>query len=203
MDNVYVCSQHEIRAASSPSLRFYFAVKLLTFCTRCCSIYFTFTALYSNFSCVKAQVSVLVMLRTYVELLSNFFNMWNMLVSLLLYPFFTKCSNRVVWKLSCCMKRCCTAINTYLFELIQWADEESFSLYRQIATVKHPQPLIDVNYNSDKSKSIVVYVRVCCFWWCWSFQLRVFSSLTCLSDILFLHFYLRYFLWHRWNYKCW
>jgi hypothetical protein len=40
------------------------------------------------------------------------------------------------------LKRCFARINTCLCELIRCAGEESVSLYRQISTVKHPQPLI-------------------------------------------------------------
>ena len=42
-------------------------------------------------------------------------------------------------------KGCFVRINTCLCELIQCTGEESVALYRQIPTVKHPQPLIELN----------------------------------------------------------
>ena len=51
------------------------------------------------------------------------------------------------------LKQCFARINTCLCELIWCAGEESVGNYIQISTVIHPQPLIAVNYNSDKSKS--------------------------------------------------
>jgi len=65
------------------------------------------------------------------------------------------------------LKRCYTRKNTCLCELIQCAGEESVGLYRQICTVKHPQPLIAVNHNSDKSNSTIVHVRKCCCFVCY------------------------------------
>ena len=35
-------------------------------------------------------------------------------------------------------------------ELIRCAGEESVGLYRQISTVRHPQPVIEVNYKCDR-----------------------------------------------------
>jgi len=43
------------------------------------------------------------------------------------------------------LKRCFARINKCLCELIQCAGEESVGLYRQISTVIHPQPLIELN----------------------------------------------------------
>jgi len=58
------------------------------------------------------------------------------------------------------LKNCFTRENTCLCELIGCACEESVGLYRQISTVKHSQSLIAVNYNSDKSNSTIVHVRM-------------------------------------------
>jgi hypothetical protein len=49
-------------------------------------------------------------------------------------------------------------INTCLCELVQCAGQESVGLYRQISNVKHPQPLIKVNYKSDTSKTRIEHI---------------------------------------------
>jgi hypothetical protein len=60
------------------------------------------------------------------------------------------------------LQRRFTRINTCLCELIRCAGEESVGLYRQVSSVKQPQKLIEVNYNSDKSTSTILNVRMCC-----------------------------------------
>ena len=67
------------------------------------------------------------------------------------------------------LKRCFTGINTCLCELIVCTGEESVGVYRQISTVKHPQPLIAVNYNCDKSKDRIMRERMCCGFVCDAF----------------------------------
>jgi hypothetical protein len=52
----------------------------------------------------------------------------------------------MVINLSVLVKVCFIRINTCLCELIQCAGEESVGLYRQISTVKHPQPLIEFTH---------------------------------------------------------
>ena len=64
------------------------------------------------------------------------------------------------------LKGCFSRINKCLCELIQCAGEESVGLYRQISTVKHPQLLIEVNYNSDRPKSRIQHVRRSCDFLC-------------------------------------
>jgi hypothetical protein len=108
--------------------------------------------------------------------------------------------NVLVINLPVLLKRCSTRINTYLFEMIQCAGEESVGLYRQISTVKHPQQLIEVNYNSDKSRSTIVYVRMCCGFVSDAFDLFIsmfsFHTLVLVTfyfgDILFHYIYLCY-----------
>jgi hypothetical protein len=52
------------------------------------------------------------------------------------------------------LKGCFVRINTCLCELIECTGEESVALYRQIPTVKHPQPLIELNtFVIDQRKS--------------------------------------------------
>ena len=57
------------------------------------------------------------------------------------------------------LKGCSRRINTCLCELIQCAVEESVGIYRQIYTVKPPQPLIKVNYKSDRPNSRIEHIR--------------------------------------------
>jgi 7tm Chemosensory receptor. len=64
------------------------------------------------------------------------------------------------------LKECFSRINKCLCELIQCAGEESVGLYRQISSVKHPQQLIEVNYNSDRPKSRIQHVRRGCDFLC-------------------------------------
>jgi len=52
-------------------------------------------------------------------------------------------------------KGCYTRKNTGLCELIQCAGWESVGFYRQISTVRHPQPVIEVSHNCDWSKSTI------------------------------------------------
>jgi hypothetical protein len=64
-------------------------------------------------------------------------------------------------KLAVLVKRCFTRIKTCLCQFIQCAAVESVDLYRQIYTVKHPQPLIAVNHNPFESNSTILDVRMC------------------------------------------
>jgi hypothetical protein len=58
------------------------------------------------------------------------------------------------------LKLCFTRINTCLCDLIECADEESLGLYIQTSVVKNTQPLIDVNFKSDKWKGRIVHIGV-------------------------------------------
>ena len=55
-----------------------------------------------------------------------------------------------------------------LCELIWCAGEESVGLYMQKSTVKHPQPLIAVNYKFDTSRSTTVHVNMGCGFVCYT-----------------------------------
>jgi len=116
---------------------------------------------------VKAQISVLVPLNTLsaflifckfetkncpefcLDIIMTVSVLWINLVTVLFI------------NLAVLLKRRFTRINTCLCELIQCAGEESFGLYRQISTVKHTLPLIEINNNSDGSISTTVHVRMC------------------------------------------
>jgi len=64
------------------------------------------------------------------------------------------------------LKGCFTRINTCLGELVQFAGEESVGLYRQISTVKHPLPLIEVNNKSVRPKIRIEHIRRGCDFLC-------------------------------------
>ena len=88
------------------------------------------------------------------------------------------------------LKQSFTEINTCLCELIGCAGEESVGLYGQIYTVKHPQPLIAVNHNSDRSNSTIVHVRMCCGFVCDAvglfnsvFSIHTFGLVICFHYI--------------------
>jgi hypothetical protein len=68
--------------------------------------------------------------------------------------------------LAAVLKECFTKINTSLCELVQCAGQESFGLNRQISTVVHPQPLIEVNNKSDGPKIRMEYIRRGCDFLC-------------------------------------
>jgi hypothetical protein len=64
------------------------------------------------------------------------------------------------------LKGCFTRINKCLCELVQCAGQESVGLYRQISTVIHPQPLIEVNNKSDRPKMRMEHIRQGCDFLC-------------------------------------
>ena len=74
--------------------------------------------------------------------------------------------------------------------MIQCAGEESFGVYRQISTVIPPQPLIEVNHNSDKSKNTVVHVRIICVFVCDAVDL--FNSVFSVHTLVLVTFYSHY-----------
>jgi hypothetical protein len=55
--------------------------------------------------------------------------------------------------LAALLNECFTRNKTCLYEVIQYACEDSVGLYRQISTVKYSQQLIEVNYKSYRRKS--------------------------------------------------
>ena len=64
------------------------------------------------------------------------------------------------------LKGCFTRRNTCLGELVQCAGEESVGLYRQIFTLKHPLPLIEVNNKSNRPKNRIQNIRRGCDFLC-------------------------------------
>jgi hypothetical protein len=61
---------------------------------------------------------------------------------------------------------------------------------RQISAVKHPQPLIEVNYNSDKSYSTVVYIKMRYGFVCDAVDL--FNSMFSIHTLVLVTFYSLY-----------
>ena len=93
------------------------------------------------------------------------------------------------------LKRCFTRINMCFCELIGCAGEESLGFYRQLSTVKHPQMLIALNYNSDKSSNTIVHVRMWCGFVCDAVDL--FNSMFSIHTLVLVTFYSHYiYLWH-------
>jgi hypothetical protein len=74
--------------------------------------------------------------------------------------------------------------------MIRCEGEESVSVYTQIFTVKHPQPLNEVNHNSDKSKSTKVHVRMICDCVCDAVDL--FNSVFSVHMLVLVAFYSNY-----------
>jgi len=68
--------------------------------------------------------------------------------------------------LAAVLKGCFTRINTSLCELVQCAGLESVGLYRQISTVIHPQPLIEVKNKSDSLKIRIEHITRGCDFVC-------------------------------------
>jgi len=60
------------------------------------------------------------------------------------------------------LKGCFRRINTSLCELVQCAGQESVGLYRQISTVIHRLPLIELNNKCDRPKNRIEHIRRGC-----------------------------------------
>jgi hypothetical protein len=90
------------------------------------------------------------------------------------------------------LNECFTRINTCLFDLIQCAGEESVGIYRQIATVKHPQQSIKVNYNSDRPKCRLEHIWQGCDFLCDFVDL--FNSGCSAHTIVLVIFYVVMFI---------
>jgi hypothetical protein len=142
---------------------------LLSFNSSTCS---TFTSYDRNFNCINGQLCVLVTLHSlnsvlvilafdvtgYVQICRYFVITASIFSIYLVTLLFTN--------LAVLLKRCLTRINTCLCELIQRAGEESVGASRQISIVKVSQPLIEVNYKSNKSKGKIVHIRMSCDFVC-------------------------------------
>jgi len=91
------------------------------------------------------------------------------------------------------LKQCFTRINSCLYELTWCAGERSVGLYIQISTVQHAQPLIAVNYISDKWSSPKVHLRMICNFVCVAGDLfnSLFSFHT-LVLVTFIHTFIHY-----------
>jgi hypothetical protein len=90
------------------------------------------------------------------------------------------------------LNKCFTRINTRLIDLIQCAGEESVGIYRQIATVTHPQQLIEVVYKSDRPKSRLEHIWQGCDF-LYDF-VDLFNSVYSAHTIVLLTFYVVMFI---------
>jgi hypothetical protein len=142
---------------------------LLTFNS---SIHKIFVSYGRNFNYVIAQVFVLVAVSALCTILialsfqdTDFLIacvFFSMTVSMLSVNLVTL----LFINLAVVLKGCFTRINTCLCELVQCAGEESVGLYRQISTVKQPQPVMKVNNKSDRPKIRIDHIRRGCDFLC-------------------------------------
>ena len=142
-----------------------FLYMLLSFSS---SIHNIFISCGRNFNYVKDQVSVILTLhaliafviirtfevKSYLRLLYFFVMVLSVLSINVVTVLFIH--------LAVLLKRCLASINTCLCDLIGCAGVESVGLYRQIASTECPQPLIKVNYNSDRPKGRIMHMRLGC-----------------------------------------
>jgi hypothetical protein len=94
--------------------------------------------------------------------------------------------------LAAVLKGCFTRINKCLCELVQCAGQESVGLYKQISSVIHPQPLIEVNNKSDRPKNRIEHIRQCCDFLC-DFVDR-FNSAYSAHTLILVTFYVVIFI---------
>ena len=129
------------------------------------SIHSKFISCGRNFNYVMTQVFVLVTIHALCSILLALSRKFvdfiiacrsvSMTVSVLSVSLVTL----LFINLTVVLKECFRRINTCLCELIQCAGEESVGIYRQISTVKQPQPLIKVNYKFDRPKIRIEHIR--------------------------------------------
>jgi len=136
------------------------------------SIHKIFVPCGRNFNYVMALVFVLLMIYTLCTIpLARSFQSMDLAIACLFFSMAVS-----VWSVNLVcllfinlaveLKGCFTRINTCLGELVQFAGEESVGLYRQISTVKHPLPLIEVNNRSDRPKISIEHIRRGCDFVC-------------------------------------
>ena len=90
------------------------------------------------------------------------------------------------------MKGYFTKINGCLCEVIQCTGEESFGLYRQMSTVKHPQRLIAVSNKSDSPRIRIEHIRRGCDFLCDFVDL--FNSVYSVHTLILVTFYVVIFI---------
>ena len=135
---------------------------LLSFNSSICDIFISYGR---NFNYVMVQVFVLVTIHAVCTVLSALpfhFKDFTRVCGFLSTSVSILSVNLVCLlfiNLAVVLKGCFTRINTCLCELVQCAGEESVGLYRQISTVKHPQPLIEVGTKSGRPKIRIERIR--------------------------------------------
>ena len=142
---------------------------LLTFNS---STHKTFVSCGRNFNYVMAQVFVLVTIYGLCSILIklSFHSLdleracgyFSMTVSVLSLNVVTL----LFINLAVVLKGCFRRLNTCLCEVVQCAGQDSVGLYRQISTVIHLQPLIEVNNKSDRPKNRIEHIRRGCDFLC-------------------------------------
>ena len=90
------------------------------------------------------------------------------------------------------LKGCFTRINKCLCELVQCAGQESVGLNRQISTVIHPTPLIEVNNKSDRPENKIEHIRQGCDFLCDFVDL--FNSVYSAHTVILVTFYVVIFI---------
>jgi hypothetical protein len=85
-----------------------------------------------------------------------------------------------------------TRINKCLCELVHCADQESVGLCRQISTVIHPQPLIEVSNKCDRPKNRIQHIRRGCDFLCDFVDL--FNSVYSTHTLILVTFYVFIFI---------
>ena len=178
MDNVYTfatmmkCSANMISHSGFLFFTLLFRKKIVNFLyvllTFNSSIHNKFISYGRNFNYIMAQVFVLVMIHALLSILLAPLCKWIDFLTICPYISMTlsilsvNLVTLLFINLAVVLKGCFTRINTCLCELVRCAGEESVGLYRQISTVRHPQPLIEVNYKSDRPKIRIEHIRWGC-----------------------------------------
>jgi len=162
------------------------------------SIYNIFFSYGKKFSYIMAQVFLLVTfyaLRSVLMSLSYEFKdivttcrFFSMVVSILSVNVVTL----LFINLAFVLKGCFTRINTRLCELVQCAGQNSVGLYRQISTVIHPQPLIEVNNKCDRPENRIEHIRRGCDFLCDFVDL--FNSVYSAHTLILVTFYVVIFI---------
>jgi len=208
MDNVYKfasmmkCSAYMISHSGFLFFTLLFRRKILNFLhvllTFDISVHNKFISYGRNFNYIMTQVSVLVTIHALcaILLLLSFQSMdfvlacgfFGVTVSILSVNLVTL----LFINLAVVLKGCFTKINTCLCELVRCAGEESVGLYRQISTVRHLQPLIEVYNKSDRPKIRIEHIRWGCDFLCGFFDLL--NSIYSAHTLILVTFYIVIFI---------
>jgi hypothetical protein len=182
MDNVYSfatmmkCSAYTISHSGFLFFTLFFRREILNFLhmllTFNSSTHKIFVSYGRNFNYVMAQVFVLVTLYSLCTILVALsfqtidFERACRFISMTVSVLSVNLVTLLFINLAAVLRGCFTKINKCLCELVQCAGQESVGPYRQISTVVHPQPLIEVNNKSDRPKIRIEHIRRGCDFFC-------------------------------------